>query len=149
MDISEAIADGLHKKKMSCQDLATKLNVSEVAAWKWANGAAVPGGLKLLEIIRILDLVPALFPDYAKKQNAPSAETSLEARLAALEDRLSRPVAVTTENRSLIELLERRLAALEDSIRQHQATVNSINGHNVIGAVSGYGSINGNIEQKG
>lgn len=158
-EIGKSIKQGIQRAKLSQVELAKRLNVTPQAISAWIAGRILPSADKLVEIIRMLDLVPDLFSEHkpivepdvscvAEPKSAYMNSVSLQIddlqrRVFEIEQKQSvpTPIAVTTENRSLIELLERRLAALEDSIRQHQATVNHINGKCNVGSVNG--DING------
>lgn len=66
MDISNAIARGLRNKGMSQKDLAEKLDIGQSSIAKWVSGKAMPQADKMIEVIRLLDLVEEFFPGYGK-----------------------------------------------------------------------------------
>jgi transcriptional regulator with XRE-family HTH domain len=147
--IGKIIDGGLSATRMQKGELADKLGVSAPAVSQWISGKTMPDAAKLIEIVRILDLVPALWPEYAPCANAPPAAppgSSLEARVAAIEARLATPTTVQTENRALIELLERRLASLETALLERGAVnnISAVNNHidSVAGHVVSAGTVN-------
>lgn len=86
-DIGKIISQGLRKKGFSQKDLAEKLGVHQSSITKWVSGRAYPAAQKLLDIIKILDLVEDFFPGYTKNasEKAVSKLEDLEERVSMLE----------------------------------------------------------------
>ena len=147
MDIASIIKAGRTKKKISQEELAKRVGVTKNNVWAWENNKYVPAGDVLIRLALELDIVSDLFPGYSRQaisaditntviEKAPSLLESIERRLATLEQK-QQQTTIQIENRDLIELLERRLSTLEEAIRNQQAIVNNVNGHNVVGSVNG------------
>ena len=143
--LGEIIANKLSATRMQKGELADKLGVSAPAVSQWISGKTTPDAIKLIEIVRLLELVPDLWPEWGVRANAPprppvhpaSIAGSVEARVAAIEAKLATPPAVLIENRALIDLLDRRLASLEAALTD-QRCVNNISAvNNHVGSVAG------------
>lgn len=63
MDIGNIIKIGLDRKKLSQAELAREMGLTRASISKWVGGENIPPGDKLVKIIKILDLVPDLFPE--------------------------------------------------------------------------------------
>ncbi len=66
IDISKLIAMGIKRKNISQKELAEKLNIGQSSVAKWISGKSMPQADKMIEIIRILDLVSEFFPEYQR-----------------------------------------------------------------------------------
>ncbi len=86
MDISNKIAMGLKLKGLSQRELAEMLGIHQTGVGKWISGKSLPTADKLIEIIKILDLVEDFFPGYGKLDDTEL--DSVEKKLALLDERV-------------------------------------------------------------
>ena len=89
MDIGQLILDGLLKKKMSQKELAYKLGVKPPTFNKWISGQNGTPASKLVEIIKMLDLVEEFFPGYRKiDPNEEEKDIEIKKELKLLKEQM-------------------------------------------------------------
>lgn len=89
MDIGKIVNDGLKKHRMPKKELAFKLGVQPPAITKWLSGQNSFPSDKLIQAIKILDLVEEFFPGYKKSSRECDDEVvSLENLVASLDKRV-------------------------------------------------------------
>jgi len=95
--IAQAIKKGRKKKGWNQSELREKLGVSFSIISKWEVGDKTPGGETLVELIRMLDILPEIFPEYTIHR-----KSDIEQTLNEHEQRIKRLENILKENNLLV-----------------------------------------------
>ncbi len=87
--ISKKIQMAMGKMGVSQKELAKMIGTSQPSVNKWISGKSMPQADKLLEIIKMLDLVEEFFPGYRKiDPNEEEKDIEIKKELKLLKEQM-------------------------------------------------------------
>lgn len=127
MEIHKAIQEGIARKRLMQNEVAKKMGVTKTAISKWVSGASKPDAIKLIEIIKFLEIHDLLFPETMTREKDDFATLAdlelIKEEIRSGKDIFSELLRVTRED----AVKESRIIALEKEIQELKQMLKAIN----------------------